>query len=152
MKEKTKKVILLVAICTFTLMVLFVALKLNENRRYEISTKSVISDYLTEIKYEEISTHVIEEPSTIIYVSNSSSDESTLFENNFKKVIKDYNLENEIIYININDVNIIDPIYQNAPQFIFYKDASVNEIVDCTTLNTSKDIVQFLKERSVISD
>lgn len=152
MKEKTKKVILLIVICTFTLIALFVALKLSENRRYELLKKSVVSGYLTEIKYEEISTHVIEEPNVIIYVSNSSDEKSINFENNFKKVIKDYNLENEIIYININDVNIVDPIYQNAPQLIFYKDGAVNEIVDCTTLKTSKGIVQFLEERSVISD
>lgn len=152
MKEKTKKVILLIAICTITLMILFVTLKLNENRKYELLKKSVISNYLTEIKYEEISTHVIEESNSIIYVSNSSSDESIKFENNFKNIIKKYNLENEIIYININDVNIVDPIYQNAPQFIFYKDSDVDEIVDCNTLKGEKEIIKFLKERSVISD
>ena len=35
MKEKTKKTILLIAICLVTLMVLFIALKLNENRKQD---------------------------------------------------------------------------------------------------------------------
>lgn len=152
MKEQTKKKILLIIICAVTLMILFIALKLNENRKMDILSKSNIKDYLTEIKYEEISTHVIEQPNTIIYVSNSSDKNSTSFEKMFKLVIKKYNLENEIIYININETTIMDPIYQNAPVFVFYKEGAVFETLDCTTLKSNSDIIKVLKERSVIND
>lgn len=152
MKERTKKFILLVVICTVTLAVLFIALKLNENRKNDVLSASDIKGYLTEIKYEEISTNVIEQPETVIYVSNSSSDESRNFEKIFKKVIKKYNLENEIIYININNVTIVDPIYQYAPELVFYEDGKISDIIDCTTLKDYKDIIRELKERSVIND
>lgn len=152
MKEKTKKTILLIAICLVTLMVLFIALKLNENRKQELLSTSGMKNYLTEIKYEEIATHVVEQPNTIIYVSNSSDDSLYTFEKEFKTVIKKYNLENEIIYININDSVIVDPIYQNAPELVFYKDGQISDMIDCTTLKSSDEIINVLKERSVISD
>lgn len=152
MKEKTKKTILLIAICLVTLMVLFIALKLNENMKQELLSTSGMKKYLTEIKYEEIATHVVEQPNTIIYVSNSSDDSLYTFEKEFKTVIKKYNLENEIIYININDSVIVDPIYQNAPELVFYKDGQISDMIDCTTLKSSDEIINVLKERSVISD
>lgn len=152
MKEKTKKTILLIAICLVTLMVLFIALKLNENMKQDLLSTSGMKGYLTEIKYEEIATHVVEQPNTIIYVSNSSDDSLYTFEKEFKTVIKKYNLENQIIYININDSVIVDPIYQNAPELVFYKDGQISDMIDCTTLKSSDEIINVLKERSVISD
>lgn len=152
MKEKTKKTILLIAICLVTLMVLFIALKLNENRKQDLLSTSGMKGYLTEIRYEEIATHVVEQPNTIIYVSNSSDDSLYTFEKEFKTVIKKYNLENEIIYININDSVIVDPIYQNAPELVFYKDGQISDMIDCTTLKSVDEIINVLKERSVISD
>lgn len=152
MKEKTKKLTLLVVICVVTLAILFIALKLNENRKIDVLSASDIKEYLTEIKYEEISTHVVEQPGVVIYVSNSSDVESREFEKKFKNVIKKYNLENEIIYININNVTIIDPIYQYAPELVFYEDGKMSDIIDCTTLKNTGDIIRELKERSLIND
>lgn len=152
MKEQTKKNILLVFICIITLAVLFISLKINYNRINNDLSDSNIKGYLTEINYEEISTHVIEQPKSIIYVSNSSDIKSKNFEKIFKNIIKKYNLENDIIYININNKTIVDPIYQNAPELIFYKDGKIYDMIDCSTLKTKNDIIKLLKERSVISD
>lgn len=152
MKEETKRLILLIAVCFATLMVLFVALKINANRNYNLSSTSSIDYYLTEVKYDGISNHIIENSNAIIYVSNSSEESSKIFEKKFKTVIKKYNLENEIVYININDTNIVDPLYQNAPELIFYKNGAVEDIIDCVTLKNYDSIVKELKERGVIND
>lgn len=152
MKENTKKVVLLVVICVVTIAILIVALKLNAKRQNDLLSESKIKDYLTEIKYEEIQNHVIEQPSTIIYVSNSSEESTINFDKIFIPVVKKYNLENEIIYININNVTIVDPIYQNAPELIFYKDGEISDMLDVSTLKNDSDITRILKERSVISD
>lgn len=152
MKEQTKKNILLVFICIITLAVLFISLKINYNRINNDLSDSNIKRYLTEINYEEISTHVIEQPKSIIYVSNSSDIKSKNFEKIFKNIIKKYNLENDIIYININNKTIVDPIYQNAPELIFYKDGKIYDMIDCSTLNNKNKVINILKERSVISD
>lgn len=152
MKEKTKKKILLIILCMLTLLVLYVTIRLNSNRKHSLLLNSDIKGYLGEIKYEEIESHVKESPNVIIYVSNSSQNESIKFERMFKDIIKKYNLENEVIYININETTIIDPIYQNAPELVFYKDGAINDIIDCSTLKNKKSIINELKERSVIDD
>ncbi len=152
MKEYTKKVILLVVICVITLAVLVVVLKIHENKEKDKLSTSEIDSFLTEIKYEEIATHVIEQPSIIIYVSNSSDKTTKDFDKIFILIIKKYNLENEIIYININETTIVDPIYQYSPELVFYHDGEISDIIDCTTLKSNKDIIKELKERSVISD
>lgn len=152
MKEQTKKVILLVVICVVTLGVLIVALKLHENKQNDLLSKSDISNYLTEINYEEIANHVVEQPSTIIYVSNSSEESTNNFDEIFIPVIKKYNLENDVIYININNGTIIDPVYQYAPELVFYEQGEISDIIDCTTLKTSNDVIKELEERSVIGD
>lgn len=152
MEEKTKKRILFIILCFFTLLILFIVLRLNSNRKIDMLSNSVIKGYLSEIKYEEIQNYVKEQPNTVIYVSNSSEDESIEFEKKLKYVIKTYNLENEIIYININETTIVDPVYQNAPVLVFYQNGEISDIMDCNILNTKEDIVNKLKERSVIND
>lgn len=152
MKEQTKKMILLIAICVVTIGVLIVALKLNYNREENLLSESKIKDYLTEIKYDEISNHVIEQPSSIIYVSNSSEDDTKNFEKIFIPVVKKYNLENEIIYININGITVVDPFYQSAPELVFYTNGEVSDVIDVSTLKTKDDVINVLKERSVIND
>lgn len=152
MKEYTKKVILLVAILVVTIAVLVVALKLHDKKMDDLLSESEIKDYLTEIKYEEIENHIIEQPTSIIYVSNSSEDTTRKFDEIFIPVIKKYNLENEVIYININGVTIMDPVYQNAPELVFYKNGEISDMIDVSTLNNRDDIIDVLKERSVISD
>lgn len=152
MKENTKKKILFILLCFITLSILFIILRLNSNRKIELLSNSVIKGYLSEIKYEEIESFVKEQPNTVIYISNSSEDDSINFEKSLKKVVKKYNLENEIIYININETTIVDPIYQNAPLLVFYKSGEITDMVDCNTLNNEKNIIDVLKERSVIND
>ncbi len=152
MKEETKRKILLAVICIITLVVLVVALKLNENRKEDELSTSKISNYLTEINYNEISTHVIEQPRAIIYVSNSSEDETKKFDEIFIPVIKKYNLENEIIYININETTLADPIYQYAPKLVFYKNGEVSDVINVSTLKDKNEVIKLLKERSVIND
>ncbi len=152
MTEKTKKIILLIAICVVTFSALFIALKLNENKKVNDNSISLINDYLAEAKYEDINNHIIEQPNIVVYVLNSSDSESNDFDKKFVSVIKKYNLENEIIYININNLNLPDPIYQHAPEFVFYKNGEIIDIIDCNTLNTSEDIVKIFKQRGVISD
>ena len=152
MKEETKRKILLAVICIVTLVVLVVALKLNDNRKEDELSTSKISNYLTEINYNEISTHVIEQPSAIIYVSNSSEEETKKFDEIFIPIIKKYNLGNEIIYININETTLADPIYQYAPELVFYKNGEVSDVINVSTLKDKNDVIKLLKERSVIND
>ena len=150
MKEKTRKLILYIIICIFTLFSLIVVLKINQNRINENLSKVNISDYLSGIKYDEISNYVTEQPVVVLYVTKGSNHES--FEKNFIKAIKKYNLENSILYIDIKDQNIIDPIFENTPELVIYKDGRITDIVDCRTLNNNSSIINALSERGIIND
>lgn len=152
MKEKTKKIILFIVMCLFTLFALIVVLKLYDNKRQNDLSISNIDSYLTEIKYEEIDSYVLEQPKIMIYVSNSSESTSLNFEKNFIKVIKKHNLENDIIYININGTNQVDPVYQNAPELVIYKDGTITDVINCNTLKSENDIINSLTERGIIND
>ena len=152
MKDKTKKLILFIALCVVTLLILFFALKINNNRLNEMDKQSLISEYLTEVKYDDINEYIQENPSSIVYISNSSEESSKEFEDTFKKVIKDYNLENDIVYINIYELDVKDPFYRKAPVILFYKDGSVSDVISCDALETYKDIIKIFKERGVIGD
>lgn len=152
MKEEIKRKVLLVTICIITLAILVIAIRLNENRKQDELSTSKISNYLTEIKYEDVKSYVVEEPDAIVYVSNSSDDSTREFNDIFIPVIKEYNLENNIIFININNEEIDDAFYQNAPELIFYKESLVSDVIDVSTLSTSNDLKKILKERSVIGD
>ena len=152
MKDETKKKILLGFICIFTLLILFTAIKINENKKNNDLSVSLVHGYLEEVTYQDISTYVIEEPNAVIYVSNSSDDNSKKFEKIFMPLIKKYNLENKITYININNIVIDDLLYQNAPELIFYSNSVVNDVIDVSTLSNEKQIEKLLRERSVIGD
>ena len=152
MKERTKNIILYVVICLLTIIVVFISLRIYNNRIEEINNKSIVSSYLSEIKYEDISSNVQEEPNTIIYVSNSGDESSKNFERKFVNVIKKYNLENNIIYINIYNSNIIDQVYSHAPELVIYENDEINEIIDMSTLSNEKEIIRALKERRIIND
>lgn len=152
MKEETKKITLVVIICLLTMFLVVIALMLNAKRQDSIAANSAIDGYLSEIKYEEITNHIVEKPDAVIYVTNSADEKSREFDKLFQKVIKKNNLENEVVYVNVNDAKIIDPIYTTAPELVFYSGGAISDIIDATTLKSDKEITQALKERSVIID
>ncbi len=152
MKRKTKNIIILTVVCIITLGILFAALKINRNRLNNMKNDSYIDSYLTQIKYSSINDFVVENPNAIIYVSNSNSKVSSNFEKMFAKVITKYNLENNIYYINIYNANLVDQFYQNAPEIVIYKDSSVSEVIDASTLKDYNAIINVLKERSIINE
>ena len=153
MKEKTKKLILYIALCIITILILFLIIKINGNRLNNLEEKSFIGNYITEIKFNNIKDYLKENPDSIVYVSNSSEESSKNFEKKFKKVIVKYNLETELVYINIYNINNNNDImYSNAPELLFYKDGIITDAISCDTLKTSDDIVNIFKERSVIGD
>ena len=152
MSQKTKNKILFGFICVLTIFILFIAIKINSNRINNLSNVSYIGNYLQEIKYKDLDNFIVENPDVVIYVSNSSDNDSISFEKRLVKVIRKYNLENNIYYININDTNIVDPIYENDLELVFYSDFKMSEIVDCNTLDTQNKLITALKERGLVND
>ena len=111
-----------------------------------------VTKYLSEIKYDDLKEALVEIPDLVIYISNSGDEESRKYEKIFSKVIKKYNLENQIIFININNLSIDNPLFSKAPVLLFYKNSEVSDVVDCTLFKNQKSIVKALKERGIIND
>lgn len=152
MKEKNKKLIIYILMCIFTLVILFFVLKIGMNKKNYDMKISYIDKYLTEVKYDDLKINLLENPKTIIYVSDSSLKETRKFEKLFKNVIKKYNLENDIYYINIYNSKISSKTYKNAPEIIFYKETEIIDIIDCNLLEEEEDIINIFIERDVIND
>ena len=150
MKDKTRNTILYVIICIITLLLLVVILKLNRDRINENLSRINISDYLSGIQYDEISNYVTEQPRVVLYVTNGNNNES--FDRILIKAVKKYNLENEILYIDINNQNINNPIFENYPEFVIYKDGKITDIIDCRLYDNSNEIIKSLTERGIIND
>jgi len=152
MKQKTKNLILYIFMCVLIITSSYVLIRLNYNKKSELLQTSYIKKYLSEVKYDDIKANLIENPSLIIYVSNSGDKKSEKFEKKFSKVIKKYNLENDVYFININNLNIKDSFYVNAPELLFYQNKEVSDIIDCTLLKNGKEIVKVFRERGIIND
>lgn len=150
MKDKTRNTILYIIICVITLLLLVITLKLNRDRINENLSKANISDYISGIRYDEISNYVTEQPAVVLYVTNGNKNES--FERMLIRAVKKHNLENEILYIDINNQNINDPIFENNPEFVIYKDGIITDIIDCRLYNNSNEIIKSLIERGIIND
>lgn len=73
------------------------------NRLY-LSTKSndtVLSNFIKEIKSQEIDNYIVENPDFIIYLNDKTSKNSK-FEKKFKKLLVKYDLQKDIVFIDSN--------------------------------------------------
>lgn len=67
---------------------------------------SIMNNYLTVINYNELDNYIIENKDAIIYVSILGNEDINKFEKKFKNIIAEYNLRNDILYLDISNENI----------------------------------------------
>lgn len=65
----------------------------------------VIRGVISEITNEELEHYLMENPTIVIYMCTSSDMLCRNFEKDFKKLIEKENLQEEIIYLNLSDIN-----------------------------------------------
>ena len=65
----------------------------------------VIRGVISEITNEELDHYLMENPTIVIYMCTSSDMLCRNFEKDFKKLIEKENLQEEIIYLNLSDIN-----------------------------------------------
>lgn len=65
----------------------------------------VIRGTLSEITYEELDHYIMENPNSTIYMCTASSQNCRNFENDFIKLIKKKDLQDDIIYLNLSGVD-----------------------------------------------
>lgn len=75
------------------------------NKEY-YSRNSVIKDVTREINVDEISNYVLENPKFMLYVSSGGNSEIKEFEGNFKRLIRKFDISDDILYLNTDEVDI----------------------------------------------
>ena len=65
----------------------------------------VIRDTLSEITADELEHYILENPTIVIYMCTSSDMVCRNYENGFKKIIKSKELQDEIVYLNLSDLD-----------------------------------------------
>ena len=102
----------------------------------------VIRGTLSEITTEEIEHYLLENPTTTIYMCTSSDDNCRNYEKNLIKISKKMNLQEYIVYLNLNEVaqeNFIEKfnetypykvkLKETYPAFVTFEDGKVKYIL-----------------------
>lgn len=102
----------------------------------------VIRGTLQEIVYDDLEHYVLENPTTVIYMCVPNDDKCRSFEKSFSKYVVKKELNNEIIYLNLSNVDhdkFIDDFNNkykfktklngNYPAFVVFKDGNVDAIL-----------------------
>ncbi len=81
-------------------------------RDWYITTKeyyaenSPVKEVISEIKEDEISNYILENPKFAIYVSSEKNVSIKDFEGDFRDIIKKLEIQNNLLYLNSDDVNV----------------------------------------------
>ncbi len=102
----------------------------------------VIRGTLSEITTEEIEHYLLENPTTTIYMCTSSDDNCRNYEKNLIKISKKMNLQEYIVYLNLNEVdqeNFVEKfnetypykvkLKETYPAFVTFEDGKVKYIL-----------------------
>lgn len=110
MKVSQKKVAFKNYIILVVLFLITIALTLYFSKCYYVYHDSikeipVIRGTLSEISSEELDHYILENPNCNIYMCTASDPKCRTFEESFIKLIKKKNLQDDIVYLNLSDVN-----------------------------------------------
>lgn len=164
---KKNYIIMVIVVAVTVCLTFYLALWYKTIKEY-YQNNSVIAEVLSEIEEESLSSYLLDNPTTLIYVASSNDQEIKSFEKKFKKYITDNNLNNEIVYFDINglDNNHINNVLVNytsssleklknivVPNLIYFENGEIVDILYIKKTNIKKiDIVSFLERNNVIID
>jgi len=105
------------------------------NNRFK--TTSIMYNYLSEIKKNDIDTYLLEKPNTILYIADKYDITNNKIEEKLKEEIIKYNAKDYFVYLNINTNNIefIDKlnqkysgnIYKQLPVLVIIEDGLITK-------------------------
>lgn len=109
-KEPEKKVTIKSYLILATIFFLTIGITLYLCKCYQVYSESikeipVIRGTLSEITSEELDHYVQENPNCVVYMCTASNPKCRNFEESFVKLIKKNDLQEEIVYLNLSNVN-----------------------------------------------
>lgn len=123
----------------------------------------IMDKYLQVINYNELDSYLSENGSAIIYVSVLGNETVRDFEDDFRDVILDYSLKNDILYMDLSDElssNIGEGIYSlygidssNVPCIMVFEDGKLVDVYDIVSHDYRvKKVQKYLVSLGVIDN
>ncbi len=127
---------------------------------YKKETPIIRGTLSYEITSAELDHYVMENPNCVVYMCTSSSDHCRNFERDFKKLIEKENLQNNIIYLNLSDVDMKQfvsefnekyhykvKLTEHYPAFVEFTDGKVTAFIEGDNQNslTITKVSQFIE-------
>lgn len=121
----------------------------------------VIRDTLSEITADELEHYILENPTIVIYMCTSSDMVCRNYENGFKKLIKSKELQDEIVYLNLSDLdqqkfiedfnnkyNFKVKLTTDYPAIVMFEDGKITSLLQENdkrdfTISTVKDYLEL---------
>ncbi len=105
MNKQIKNYLILIVILVITIVAVFYARNYYLQTKEYYSDNSVMLDVVREIHEDEINNYTLENPKFILYTASEQNENIKSFENSLKNFIATEQLNNDIIYLNLDETN-----------------------------------------------
>ncbi len=151
MKTPKKNYIILIVLVVSTV---FVTLFISDVYLQKSKKESICYQYLNKIMLTELDEYIIENPNSIVYISNKYDLSNEHFEKEFKDNIEQLNLKNNVVFIDKSDLtssvrkelkskyNVDIPDVNNSIVLMFI-DSKVTNIVIVDDNTNAYDFIDY---------
>lgn len=138
---------------------IFIVLYINKLYLSTKNNDNILNGFIKEIKTQEIDNYIIENPNFIIYLGYKNNDNKS-FEKKFKKLVTKYDLQRDIVFIDINQFNDVafnefcnkyaGELLNKDSSLIIIDNQKVIDVLDITKENSDIELVKmFFKKNGV---
>ncbi len=138
---------------------IFIVLYINKLYLSTKNNDNILNGFIKEIKTQEIDNYIIENPNFIIYLGYKNNDNKS-FEKKFKKLVTKYDLQKDIVFIDISQFNdetfnkfckkYADKLLKKDSSLIIVDNQKVIDALDITKGNNDIELVKmFFKKNGV---
>ena len=138
---------------------IFIVLYINKLYLSTKNNDNILNGFIKEIKTQEIDNYIIENPNFIIYLGYKNNDNKS-FEKKFKKLVTKYDLQKDIVFIDISQFNdetfnkfckkYADKLLEKDSSLIIVDNQKVIGVLDITKGNNDIELVKmFFKKNGV---
>ncbi len=166
MKQSKKNYLNLTLILLGTILLTIGSTNLYKNYEEEKLSTAYISKYVSVVQYNELDNALLElGTDTFLYISYTGDKDIHKFETKFKKVLRDNEILDNVLYLNVNEklndenyikdinkkLNLKEHIITKLPSIIYYKDGKVIDVInsDPSIIDTGK-FMQLIDKHEVI--
>ncbi len=121
----------------------------------------IMNESLQMINYNEIDNYLVENENTVIYFSLLGDKQIRSFEKKFTNIIKQYGLDNKILYLNLSD-DVNDKVFKelqdkygvdSLPYIVIFKNGIVDSTFNIKDNNYDvNELITYFRDEEVIDD